>query len=236
MSVAEGRAAVTARRYRGAGDTLCNQWRIVVTVMTERPRAIDTPPNGSFEDMLRIVEGLDTPAGYKAELIRGKIVVSPWSRLRYLRPMRRLRQQVEAHAPDGHVTETSPFLFTFPPFERGYGPDLFVADESAFDADGRHADGSALSLVAELTSDSTKDVDWIDKMETYGRIVPVYLLLDMGIGEINVLWDPSPKGYRSRTNVPFGRPVRIPAPFDFELDTTGFLLTGADADDEAGHP
>ncbi|MET7655885.1 Uma2 family endonuclease [Streptomyces sp. NPDC005486] len=197
--------------------------------MTERPAAIETPRSGAFEDMLRIVEELDTPAGYKAELIRGKIVVSPGSKLRYLRPMRRLREQVEAHAPGGHVTETSPFLFVFPSSERGYGPDLFVADESAFDAEGRHADGAALSLAAELTSDSTKDVDWIDKMETYGRVVPVYLLLDMGIGEINVLWDPSPKGYRSRTNVPFGRPVRIPAPFDFELDTSGFLLLEAEA-------
>ncbi|MFF6800912.1 hypothetical protein [Streptomyces sp. NPDC012616] len=86
----------------------------------------------------------------------------------------------------------------------------------------RHADGTALSLAAELTSDSTKDVDWLDKMATYGQIVPVYLLLDMRVGEINVMWDPSPKGYRSRTNVPFGRPVRIPAPFDFELDTSAF--------------
>ncbi len=193
-----------------------------MTIMTERPRAIDAPPSGSYEEMLQIVEEMDTPVGYRAELIRGKIVVSPWSRLRYLRPMRKLRAQVEAHAPDGYVTETSPFLFTFPDSGRACGPDLFVADEAAFEADGRHADASALSLVAELTSDSTKDVDWLDKMATYGQIVPVYLLLDMRIGEINVMWDPSPKGYRSRTNVPFGRPVRIPAPFDFELDTAEF--------------
>ncbi|MFF4837159.1 Uma2 family endonuclease [Streptomyces sp. NPDC001315] len=197
--------------------------------MTERPAAIDAPPAGSFEDMLRIVEELNTPAGYKAELIRGKIVVSPWSKLRYLRPMRRLRAQVEAHAPEGHVTETSPFLFVFPPSERGFGPDLFVADESAFDEDGRHADGSALSLVAELTSDSTKDVDWIDKLDTYGRIVPVYLLLDMKIQEISAFWDPSPKGYRSRTNIPFGRPLHVPAPFDFELDTSEFILPEPEA-------
>ncbi|MFF8974056.1 Uma2 family endonuclease [Streptomyces sp. NPDC014995] len=192
--------------------------------MTERPPGIGAPPTGSFEEMLRIVEELDTPAGYKAELIRGKIVVSPWSKLRYLRPMRRLRAQIEAHAPEGHVTETSPFLFVFPSSERGYGPDLFVADESAFDAEGRHADGAALSLVAELTSDSAKDADWLDRMETYGRIVPVYLLPDMKVGEITAFWDPSPKGYRSRTTAPFGRPVRIPAPFDFDLDTSGFVV------------
>ncbi|MFI1702808.1 Uma2 family endonuclease [Streptomyces griseoruber] len=190
--------------------------------MTERSRAMDTPPSGSYEEMLHIVEELDPPAGHRAELIRGKIVVSPGPKLRYLKVMRSLRHQLEPHAPAGHEADMAPFLFAFPGSQRAYGPDLHVADESAFEADGRHADASALSLVAELTSDSTKDVDWLDKMATYGQIVPVYLLLDMRIGEINVMWDPSPKGYRSRTNVPFGRPVRVPAPFDFELDTSEF--------------
>lgn len=203
-----------------------------MTIMIERPAAIDAPPAGAFEDMLRIVEELDTPEGYRAELIRGKIVVSPWSKLRYLRPMRRLRRQVEAHAPEGHVAETSPFLFVFPPAERGFGPDLFVADETAFEAEGRHADGAALSLVAELTSASTKDADWLDKLDTYGRVVPVYLVLDMQVGEITAFWDPSAKGYRSRTTVPFGRSLHVPAPFDFDLDTSEFAV-GADADKDA---
>ncbi|MET8942239.1 Uma2 family endonuclease [Streptomyces sp. NPDC004542] len=195
----------------------------MVTIMTERPAAIDAPPAGTFEDLLRIVETLDTPAGYKAEIIRGKIVVSPWSKLRYKRVMKSLRLQLESHVPEGHDVDVAPFLFTFPDSERGYGPDLHVADESAFEAEGRHADGAALSLVAELTSDSTKDADWLDKLETYGRVVPVYLLLDMHVQEINAFWDPSPKGYRSRTNVPFGRPLHVPAPFDFDLDTSEFI-------------
>ncbi|MFI1357104.1 Uma2 family endonuclease [Streptomyces sp. NPDC020898] len=217
--------------------------------MTERPTAIDAatdaaigaPATGSFEDMLRIVEEMDTPVGYKAELIRGKIVVSPWSKLRYKKAMKALRLQLEPHAPEGHDVDVAPFLFRFPGSQRGFGPDLHVADEAAFDDEGRHADAAALSLAAELTSDSTKDVDWLDKMDTYGRIVPVYLLLDMKMQEINVFWDPSPKGYRSRTNVPFGRPVRVPAPFDFELDTSAFVIADnaeaqgtADGNDDSG--
>ncbi|MFD9070652.1 hypothetical protein [Streptomyces lasiicapitis] len=47
---------------------------------------IQPSPGEAFEDMLRLVEELNTPDGYKAELIRGKIVVSPWSRLRYRKP------------------------------------------------------------------------------------------------------------------------------------------------------
>ncbi|MGW1496495.1 Uma2 family endonuclease [Streptomyces sp. NPDC002402] len=188
----------------------------------ERPTPIDAPPSGDFENLLRTVEELATPDGYKAELIRGKIVVSPWSELRCMKPMKLLRRQLGAHAPDGHSPDTAPFLFSFAHSERAFGPDLHVSDEAAFDADGRHADGEALSLVAELTSVSTKDADWQDKLEAYGRQVPVYLILDMQAEEIAAFWDPSPQGYRSHTTVSFGKPLHLPAPFDFDLDTSGF--------------
>ncbi|MHC0430857.1 hypothetical protein ACX6XY_11790 [Streptomyces sp. O3] len=80
--------------------------------MTDRPMTIGTPKEGTFEAMLRTAEELDTPDGYKAELIRGKVVVSSWSKLRYLRPMRMLRSHLESHAPERHIVETSPFLFS----------------------------------------------------------------------------------------------------------------------------
>ncbi|MGV9311390.1 Uma2 family endonuclease [Streptomyces sp. NPDC003691] len=198
--------------------------------MTERPapagastaEVTDASTPAYFDSLLRTVEELDTPDGYKAEVIRGKIVVSPWSRLRYKRPMKLLRQQLAAHAPDGHDADTSPFLFVFPHSGRAFGPDLHVADERAFDAEGRHADGEALSLVAEFTSVTTRDADWADKLEVYGRTVPVYLVLDMQSDEVTAFWDPSPQGYRSRTTKPFGKPLPIPAPFGFDLDTAGF--------------
>ncbi|MFE0422603.1 Uma2 family endonuclease [Streptomyces sp. NPDC058953] len=189
----------------------------------ENPAGAGDPgATGDFDSLLRVVAELDTPDGYKAELVRGKIVVSPWSKLRYKRPMKLLRRQLGAHAPEGHDADTSPFLFVFAHSRRAFGPDLHVADESAFDAEGRHADGEALSLVAELTSVSTRDADWQDKLEVYGRTVPVYLVLDMGAEEITAFWDPSPTGYRSRTTKPFGKPLRIPEPFGFDLDTAGF--------------
>ncbi|MFE9766968.1 hypothetical protein ACFYPC_21015 [Streptomyces sp. NPDC005808] len=42
--------------------------------------------------------------------------------------------------------------------------------------------------------------------------------------EIAAFWDPSAKGYRSRTTVPFGEPLHVPAPFDFALNTSGFAV------------
>jgi Uma2 family endonuclease len=56
-------------------------------------------------------------------------------------------------------------------------------------------DGAALAFVAELTLPSTRDIDLIDKVETYGKAgVPVYLLLDMQEEQATVYSTPSAKG------------------------------------------
>ncbi|GGZ56949.1 Uma2 family endonuclease [Streptomyces bluensis] len=226
------RASCSALRWRHQHALYSG--RTVVASMIERPAAMDASGSGAFEDLLRTVEELDTPDGYKAELIRGKIVVSPWPKPRYQPVMRSLRRQLEPHAPEGHHVDAAPFLFSFPGAERAFGPGLHVAHETAFDAEGRHADGAALSLVAELTpvsaEDATKDADWLDKLDTYGRVVPVYLVLDIQVQEVTAFWDPSPKGYRSRTTVPFGRALHVPAPFDFELDTSEFAVPSEGAE------
>ncbi|MBC9717634.1 Uma2 family endonuclease [Streptomyces sp. TRM66268-LWL] len=201
--------------------------------MTERSPTMDASGEVDFDSMLRTVEQMDTPDGWKAELIRGKIVVSPRSKIRYAKPMRLLRKQLAEHAPEGHEADSAPFLFAFPSAHRAYGPDLHVADEAAFEGEGRHADGAALSLVAEFTAVSTRDADWDEKLEVYGRVVPVYLVVDMQVREITVFWDPSPKGYQGHRTVAFGKPVRVPEPFGFELDTSGFGEAGS-ADSSAG--
>ncbi|MFP3991234.1 Uma2 family endonuclease [Streptomyces sp. E11-3] len=92
-------------------------------------------------------------------------------------------------------------------------------------------DGEALSFVAELTSTSTRGVDWEDKVPVYGRAgVPVYLLVDMRDETATVFSEPSGKGYRSRTTAPFGAKLRIPAPFDCDLDTSEFEPPTEDAE------
>lgn len=193
-----------------------------MTIMIERATPIEQAAPPTFETLLRTVEEMDTPDGFKAELIRGKIIVSPWSMRRYYRPMRALRKQLEAHAPEGHVADIAPFLFQFPEAGRAYGPDLYVVDESAFDGEGRHLDSAALSLVAEFTSVSTKDVDWHEKLDVYGQLVPVYLVVDMQASEITCFSDPSPHGYQFRKTVPFGTPLTVPDPFGFDIDSSGF--------------
>ncbi|MEV6053895.1 Uma2 family endonuclease [Streptomyces sp. NPDC052107] len=197
-----------------------------MTLMTERPTISGSEPIG-FEELLDALDELDMP-GFKAEVIRGSIVLSPWSRGYYARVMRLVCTQLERHLPEGHVIGTGPFLYVFPGDERAYGPDIHAAPEQVFETDSNRLDGEALSLVAELTSSSTRDDDLTDKVTVYGRAgIPVYLILDMQEKRATAFWDPSPKGYESRETRPFGEKLHIPAPFDCTLDTTGFEAPGS---------
>ncbi|KUO16911.1 Uma2 family endonuclease [Streptomyces dysideae] len=193
-----------------------------MTLMAERPTMSGTESR-SFEELLDALDELIVPAGYKAEIIRGSIVVSPWSKGYYLRVMRLVCKQLEPHLPEGHVIDRAPALYVFPEQERAYGPDIFAAHERVLETENNRLDGEALSFVAELTSPSTRHDDLTDKVETYGKAgVPVYLILDMQEEQATVLWTPSAKGYESHCTRPFGEKLPMPAPFDCTLDTTGF--------------
>jgi Uma2 family endonuclease len=204
-----------------------------MTVMLERPTPIETPDGPpDFEALCRTLLSMEVPDGYRAEIIRGSIVVSPWSKGYYFRVMESIREQLREHLPEGDACGDAPFLFAFPSWQRMYGPDLYVAARSAFDTTRPYVDGEALTLVAELTSGSTRESDLEDKVAVYGMAqVPVYLLLDMQEESATVHWAPNAKGYTSHLTVPFGKSLRVPAPFDCELDTTGL---GAPVEREDG--
>ncbi|MEV0638430.1 Uma2 family endonuclease [Streptomyces sp. NPDC050619] len=193
-----------------------------MTLMIERPTTSGTEPH-SFEAMLDNLDRLNVPDGYKAEIIRGNIVVSPWPRGYYTRVMNLVCKQLEPHLPDAHLISQAPLLFVFPGVERAYGPDIHAAHERTLETTSNRLDGEALSFVAKLTSSATRDDDLTDKVVTYGKAgVPVYLILDMQEEKATVLWAPTADGYTARLTKPFGEKLEIPAPFDCTLDTTGF--------------
>jgi Uma2 family endonuclease len=195
--------------------------RRIMTLMTERPMSSTEPP--TFEDLLNDLDRLDVLDGYKAEIIRGSIVMSPWSKGYDELVMDLVCDQLHPFLPDGHRISTSPFLYVFPGSERAYGPDIHAAHRSVWETTTNRLDGEALSFVAELTSLSTRLDDLTDKVETYGKAgVPVYLVLDMQEGEAIVFGSPSTQGYELRFKKPFGEKLPIPAPFDCTLHTAGF--------------
>ncbi|WP_181804517.1 Uma2 family endonuclease [Streptomyces shenzhenensis] len=193
-----------------------------MTLMTERPTISGTEPD-SFEELLDVLDELNLRDGFKAEIYRGKIVVSPWSKGYYHRVMEQVCEQLRPCLPEDHRLSIGPFLYVFPGDESAYGPDIHAASSRAFETESNHLDGEALAFVAELTSPSTRDDDLTDKVTVYGRAgVPVYLLLDMQAKQATVFWTPSATGYESHCTRPFGEGLHIPKPLDCTLDTTGF--------------
>ncbi|MCX4763759.1 Uma2 family endonuclease [Streptomyces sp. NBC_01275] len=197
-----------------------------MTLMAEGPTISDTEPD-SFEELLDILDELNLRDGFKAEIIRGSVVVSPWSKAYYYDVLESVCDQLRPHLPEGHRISYGPFLFVFPNSERAYGPDIHAAHRSVSRHTSNHLDGEALSFVAELTSPSTRDDDLTDKVEVYAKAgVPVYLVLDMKKEQAIVYGSPSATGYEVRFSKPFGEKLPIPAPFDCTLDTTGFHPPG----------
>lgn len=176
---------------------------------------------GEFRTQLELADELDAP-GHNVEVFGGKIVMSPFSRWSYAKPMKSVLQQLGANAPKGYDAMDAPFKFVFPTSHGALGPDIYVVDLDVAENDTPFAPSESLALVAELTSPATRNNDLTDKLSIYGRSIPVYLLFDMKQGQVTVYTDPSERGYRTHTTVPFGKPVQIPEPFDFELDTSAF--------------
>jgi Uma2 family endonuclease len=204
-----------------------------MTLMTERPVINDAELRASFEGLLDLLDELNVPDGYKAEIIRGNIVVSPWSKAYYADVMDLVCDQLRPYLPEEHRITWGPLLYVFPGVESAYGPDIHAAHRRARRSTSNRLDGEALSFVAELTSPSTRVDDLTEKVETYGKAgVPVYLLLDMQKEEATVFWAPSSKGYQGQLTKPFGEKLYIPEPFDCTLDTDGFQAP-QESDDQA---
>ncbi|WNM29120.1 Uma2 family endonuclease [Streptomyces sp. Li-HN-5-11] len=194
-----------------------------MTLMAERPVMSGTEPRSSFEELLDLLDELRVPDGYKAEITRGSIVVSPWSKAYYYDVLESVCDQLRPYLPAEHRISGNPFLFVFPGSECAYGPDIHAAHRSVSRHTSNRLDGEALSFVAELTSPSTREDDLTGKVEVYAKAdVPIYLVLDMQKEQAIVYSSPGANGYEARFSKPFGEKLCIPDPFGCALDTTGF--------------
>ncbi|MFJ7066959.1 Uma2 family endonuclease [Streptomyces sp. NPDC101115] len=181
------------------------------------------------EDVL--LEGflaLDTPEGFRAELIEGEIVVTPPPDGDHEKYISRIARQVIRRAlvdmdlsgnkglrltsaagqPRDHVIPD----ITFAPLVA----DVFGGADSWMPGDG-------VAMVLEVTSTRpNKDRDVKRRCCARGRI-PLYLLVDRDDSTVTLFTDPQNGDYREQHRVPFGKPVPLPEPFGFDLETSDLL-------------
>ncbi|MFF5263027.1 Uma2 family endonuclease [Actinomadura viridis] len=180
------------------------------------------------EDIL--LEGflaLDTPEGFRAELIDGEIVVTPPPGGDHEDNLSLIAEQmftkaalkVSLSANKGLITPSGGRC----PRSRVV-PDATIAPRKLrlFQGADPWMPSDGVLMVVEVTS-SRPEVDREAKRHCYARAgIPHYLLVDREQHKVTLFTEPEGDDYHRAEWVPFGKALSLPEPFDFELDTSEF--------------
>ncbi|MBO1418303.1 Uma2 family endonuclease [Streptomyces sp. FH025] len=167
-------------------------------------------------DLLEAFLALDTPLGFKAELIEGEIVVTPPPDGEHETLVGRLHGQVVRQGPKaidfaggkGLIVPSGRFI-----------PDGTFTVRGAMIKCGSWSVPDGVLMVAEVTS-SRPDKDRVTKRKGYAAAgIPLYLLVDREKDQVVLHSDPRGDDYLATVVVPIGSPLDLPEPFGFALDT-----------------
>jgi Uma2 family endonuclease len=194
--------------------------------------AADTEHDRQLAEEHALLEGflsLDTPEGYRAEFVKGEIIVSPPPLGKHEKILSRINRQVIKQAEvemdfSGHKGLelgkgnrcTRNFLIpdcVYAPLEL----DLFAEADSWMPADG-------VAMVVEVTSGNPQKDRGV-KRHCYAKAgIPLFLLVDRSEGTVSLFSEPDrdAEDYREDVRVSFGKQVDLPEPFAFSLDTSDF--------------
>ncbi|NYJ36284.1 Uma2 family endonuclease [Nocardiopsis aegyptia] len=189
-------------------------------------------PLPHWEIMLRALDDLNVPEGWRAEIIEGEIiVVAPpdyeHSQIVWLMTKALTREVLREGSALAHAEVHQTQDLKIPRTGSMYFPDLMVLPESAPDPDAENPAADAI-LVMEVTSRSTAKRDRKAKLWGYAHAgIALYLLVDRRDpttrkGEVTLFSEPENGVYTSVVKVPFGKEIHLPEPFDLTLDTSEF--------------
>ncbi|MGW4695767.1 Uma2 family endonuclease [Kitasatospora sp. YST-16] len=185
--------------------------------------AAHVPRDYSVSDPERALKyAIQHIAGDRAEIIEGVITpVSPsWAHENAAEVVRR---QITPRLEELGLVSGSGNL-DLPGSENWFVPDLAVVPaDLAAKTEGALLPDQTL-LVVEVTPPSNGETDRTTKRRRHGQYgAPLYLLVDRQQRECTVFSAPGRLGYAEVDGPhPFGSTVRLPAPFDLELDTGRF--------------
>jgi Uma2 family endonuclease len=167
-------------------------------------------------------ENLEVPEGFKAELIRGDIVMMAGPD----KVHNRIVQSVQDQIPSGRWERLQTQDVAFPGENSEPQPDLVVLEIGADDGPGRLVPSPAVTMLVEVVSKTSAHRDYVEKRSIYAAGgVPVYLIIDPFEAKCVVLTEPTGTGlaadYQSERTRKFGDLVTLPI-VGIDLDTTAF--------------
>lgn len=176
-------------------------------------------PTDVTRDALRnLMESLDTPHGYRTELIDGEIIVTPPAQADHEGDIGSVNEQVilksatrlRAVGGLGVITPGNDCV-----------PDLTVGPRELFRGSATWVDPTGVELVVEVTSPSSELRDRQTKRRDYAAAnIPLYLLVDRNRKSVTLFSEPDGTDYKVTRTASFGENLPLPQPFAFELDTS----------------
>lgn len=177
--------------------------------------------------LLQAFLSLDTPEGYRAQLIDGEIVVTPPPSGNHEHIIGLIVRQVFLKsAVEMHYAPQKGLIVP----DRGIPAAGRVIPDATFTLARldllRDAppwmEAAGVALVLEVTS-SQPDRDRDAKRRSYaGAAIPLYLLADQKAHQITLFSDPADGDYSSALTEPIGGSLKLPPPFSFVLETREF--------------
>ncbi|WP_432191006.1 Uma2 family endonuclease [Streptomyces sp. bgisy027] len=167
-------------------------------------------------------ENLEVPEGFKAELIRGEIVMMAGPDKVHNRIVQAVQDQIPSAGWDRLQTQD----VAFPGQDSEPQPDLVVLEVGADDGPGRLVPAGAVTLLVEVVSKTSVHRDYVEKRSIYAAGgVPAYLIIDPFEAKCLVLSEPIGSGvsadYQSERTRKFGDSVPLPW-VSIDLDTSRF--------------
>ncbi|MFI2031343.1 Uma2 family endonuclease [Streptomyces buecherae] len=191
-------------------------------------RRIEQMPAGAggWADLARRWAESDVPEGWRAELIKGAVTLSPPPDRRHHIVLDQIQRQLYAAIPpDWGIYQR--LGLAVPACEGVFVPDLAVVPKRGVPhGESAYAPAAAARMTVEITSRASAHRDRTTKAAGYALAgVPLYVLVDgwapRGLS-VTLYGAPEGEAYRVLGTVGFAADLHLPEPFETTLETGAF--------------
>ncbi|WP_084959303.1 Uma2 family endonuclease [Thermoactinospora rubra] len=196
----------------------------------ESSSSVEAPPATQGEEELttlrEIYDELVGRTKLRAEIINGRLIVSPLGTPEHQDIALALGATLRPHAISRGWKAYAGLDIVMDGTREPYAPDFVIAPPDAPRWGVREVFASGVIMVGEVVSDGSQTQDREEKRIAYAVArIPLYLLVDpiAAPPTVTIFSDPKDGAYTTSTAVTMGKPLHIPDPVDFSLDTSIFL-------------